>query len=58
MNKEIICPKCKGEGGKDIFVPTSPQNVMWISEGECMELGWENCKKCNGTGKIIVGDKK
>ena len=46
------CQNCNGEGGWNIAVPCSPENTMWISDGECMELGFKECFWCKGTGKI------
>lgn len=50
--EEITCPHCNGEGGEEIGVYCSPRNTMWVSGGDCMELGWEDCKHCKGLGKI------
>jgi hypothetical protein len=46
------CTNCSGQGGWDIAVPTSADNVMWIDDGECMELGFKQCFWCGGSGKI------
>jgi len=50
----MICKNCDGEGGWNIAIPTSPENTMWISDGESMELGWKKCFYCKGTGKITL----
>jgi len=46
------CVNCNGEGGWDIAVPCSPENVMWVDDGECMELGYKKCFWCSGKGEI------
>ena len=46
------CQNCNGEGGWDIAVKCSPENTMWISDGDCMELGFKECFWCKGTGQI------
>ena len=51
MKKEKECPNCKGNGGFDVGIPCSPENIMYISDGECMELGWKDCFWCSGKGK-------
>lgn len=56
--KELIdCPYCYGEGGKEIGVSCQPENAIWFDDG-AMTLGWEDCKHCKGTGKIVKKDKK
>ena len=46
------CENCDGNGGWDIPVPCSPENTMWIDDGDCMELGYKKCFFCNGSGEI------
>lgn len=52
--KLIKCKYCNGSGGKDIGAPCSPKDTMWVDGGESMELSWEDCKVCNGTGQIVL----
>lgn len=46
------CPNCNGEGGWDIGVPCGPDEVMWVSDGDLMTLGFKECYFCAGTGEI------
>jgi len=48
------CINCNGQGGWDIAVQTSAENVMWVSGGDYMELGYKECYWCKGSGKISV----
>ena len=41
-----ICPNCNGEGGWNIGVVCSPEDTMWIDDGESMELGFKKCYFC------------
>jgi len=50
--KMIKCKNCNGAGGWDVSVPCSPEDVMWVSDGECMELGWKECFYCKGVGQL------
>jgi len=44
----IKCPNCNGEVG-----------LMWVDGGEYMELGWEDCEQCSGTGIYVeIKNKK
>ena len=46
------CINCNGSGGWDIAVPADGVDVMWVSDGECMELGYKKCYWCDGKGEL------
>lgn len=52
MLNEIDCKNCNGEGGWDVGIPCSPEDTMWISDGESMELGFKECFWCKGKGTL------
>lgn len=52
MKKEKECPNCKGNGGFEVGIPCDPNYTIYISDGECMELGWKDCFWCSGKGKV------
>jgi hypothetical protein len=52
------CKNCSGNGGFEIGVPCSPDEVMWVSDGELMTLGWKDCYCCKGSGKVTDTDYK
>ena len=52
MEDKMKCKNCNGEGGWEIAVSCSPEDTMWIDDGECMAFGYKECFWCKGTGKI------
>lgn len=50
--KMFKCKNCNGIGGWNISVSCSPEDTMFISDGESMEMGWKDCFYCNGAGKL------
>ena len=56
------CKECDGKGyySINISVPCSPEDTMWVDEGQSMCLGsetWE-CEVCDGTGLSNIKIKK
>lgn len=47
-----VCPNCNGAKGWEVAIETSPENVMWYSDGEFFELGYKECFWCSGTGRV------
>ena len=46
------CPNCKGEGGFEVSVQTTVDDMMWYDDGDFYTLINKECFWCSGTGKI------
>lgn len=52
---EAKCPNCSGEGGFEVVVECSANNVNWYSVSDHFELEHKDCFWCEGKGQITDG---